>query len=280
METIILQGSKGVLDIKLMNAASSNWVIFHGSEIIMEYCIGQYNSYTTVCCGRNENQLNIKLNAIQNKLNKGSIEPDDLITQVHDFMQLFVDGKYILSLTDKTTKTFNDLTEKNDFDLVPLPPNSWQDGVRVYTPNHIYPDFLSGKFGYHGADNGYWNETVSRRHLTPERIEYYKGKIRSGIRPIVVLFGVTGFERFTDFGKDLFVIDGHHKLCAYQQLGYQPKVLTIQRDLTDALIEHISPTPKQTESFHQFILDGHSFKAGNLYFDYLNTLIQIQKEKG
>lgn len=65
--------------------------------------------------------------------------------------------------------------------------------------------------------------TERRDLLSPQRVEFYVSAIRRGHRPIV-------FAAATTESNTAFVIDGHHKLAAYESLRLSPLVLDICRE--------------------------------------------------
>ena len=62
--------------------------------------------------------------------------------------------------------------------------------------------------------------TQPEESLSEKRIDEWKAAIQSGERPFALILG--------DSEVDGFVLDGHHKLLAYAQLGVAPWLLTIE----------------------------------------------------
>ncbi len=74
---------------------------------------------------------------------------------------------------------------------------------------------------YYPADrNLVWTQTLLS--LDQERVEYFRERIRAGRRPTVLTASAEG-------AYCEFVIDGHHKLAAYNRERVQPAVLGISR---------------------------------------------------
>lgn len=79
----------------------------------------------------------------------------------------------------------------------------------------------SSKDGYNGY-GGLKEIYATQSQFNREVVEQYKKIIQDGKRPITILFKLK--DSFTSF-----VIDGHHKFIAYQELKINPKVLVISK---------------------------------------------------
>lgn len=75
---------------------------------------------------------------------------------------------------------------------------------------------------YYDVYGGSADIVLTQKYLGPSIVEQYKSNIQKGERPICVLFKLKA-------SWTIFVIDGHHKLNAYQALKIKPKVLIISK---------------------------------------------------
>ncbi|HRG90215.1 MAG TPA: hypothetical protein PLW44_14410 [Chitinophagales bacterium] len=73
--------------------------------------------------------------------------------------------------------------------------------------------------------------TQSEAAINNARVEYYKRMIESGKRPIVILTDAQYSEGNQLVETHFFIVDGHHKILAYNQLQIDPRVLSITRQL-------------------------------------------------
>jgi hypothetical protein len=60
------------------------------------------------------------------------------------------------------------------------------------------------------------------RSLDITRIEYFKEKIKDGVKPVIFVFGL--YE-----ASDKYILDGHHKAYAYRSLNVEPNILFIKK---------------------------------------------------
>ena len=72
--------------------------------------------------------------------------------------------------------------------------------------------------------------------LDHKRIKYYEDKIRNGEKPLSIAIRVkTAIQddedsyQDTDYNSTKYILDGHHKLVAYQNLGINPNYILINR---------------------------------------------------
>src|SRR5262249_59700678 len=89
--------------------------------------------------------------------------------------------------------------------------------------------------------------TQTRESLNEERVAYFRKQIRAGQRPIVLTTSAEG-------AWCEFVIDGHHKLEAYNRQGVKPAILGIERWKAPAisLEEGISFLPKAHRGIREY----------------------------
>lgn len=145
-------------------------------------------------------------------------EFESIIKNLTAFLGYFQTGKYIISLDDYNL----------DFvDIV--------HDVNLYSSQSI--DDETGHFTYCNFTE---KDTImflkSFSEIDHEIVDGYKHKILTeNVRPVIVAFGVDyhygiiGDDYNPKIELDKFIIDGHHKLIAYKDLGINPPILTITR---------------------------------------------------
>lgn len=81
--------------------------------------------------------------------------------------------------------------------------------------------------------------TQDEEMLSLERVRWYEEQIRAGRRPVALLVNADfcdegiypdGSKWMHSFDSSYFVLDGHHKLAAYKNLGIVPQALIITRE--------------------------------------------------
>lgn len=90
------------------------------------------------------------------------------------------------------------------------------------------------------------------RSLDITRIEYFKEKIKNGVKPVIFVLGL--YEE-----GDKYILDGHHKAYAYRSLKVEPNILFIKKkddlmelskDRKTEALNHILPNGKITKDKH------------------------------
>jgi len=130
-----------------------------------------------------------------------------------------------------------------------------------------------GYYPYTDLVSAYGCEMLHFTQLPPivnnERVEYYLKQIQQGRRPLLVILTVGSYYPFTPdvasqngfWDAISFLLDGHHKLCAYYKAKVLPSALRIQNlDILDK------------ESVFRYVKDVDVPKGGYLSYaeDYVN----------
>lgn len=76
---------------------------------------------------------------------------------------------------------------------------------------------------YDGYSNFYATEPLA--NINQERADYFEKQIIDGERPFVIIMNARYYEK--DLDSASFILDGHHKLLAYQKLNIYPAVVSI-----------------------------------------------------
>lgn len=76
--------------------------------------------------------------------------------------------------------------------------------------------------------NDLYFATRPESELDLERVRYFEEMIKNGQRPFAILMNAHYFNE--DINSRYFILDGHHKLQAYQNLDIQPPIAVISRN--------------------------------------------------
>ncbi|MNJ91880.1 hypothetical protein D3C87_95350 [compost metagenome] len=106
---------------------------------------------------------------------------------------------------------------------------------------YLHRDLLSNRL------NNYYNPlgdnlmfTQRYSEINPERVKEYEAMILSGLRPKAVIFEAVfediemykGSQSVTSVDSPQYILDGHHKLLAYRNLGITPEFVRISKERT------------------------------------------------
>ena len=140
---------------------------------------------------------------------------DNLIGENHKYEELVSSGEIIEE--EKLSRQFNHITQlltNGNYELHYCE-FSWELNILPAIEkcnNKTFYDVYGGM-----------NEiTATQTYSNKDTIDKYKGKIKSGLRPVPVLIKI----------KDscaTYIIDGHHKLAAYKETKVNPKALIISK---------------------------------------------------
>ncbi len=83
-----------------------------------------------------------------------------------------------------------------------------------------------------------WRNTIyfatrPQEEIDAERVAYYEQEIKKGHRPFAIVMNANYYE--ADIRSEYFVLDGHHKFQAYQNLQIDPPVAFIDRRFRNEL---------------------------------------------
>jgi hypothetical protein len=192
-EEFLLQGGEGI--IELCGDGFDCGLLVEGAPVALgwEDCAGSIGQY--LARSRDTASLSARMRTMRQVAEAGIQPGRSLAAQVRPLLQLFTDGRYRLwhehALTPLSVLTYTS------------PSTTW--GLGGFYPE---PEPLIA--------------TQAADTLRSDRIEYFGERIRSGGRPVV-------FAARASAAWYSFVLDGHHKLQAYQDVGLSPSVLFIER---------------------------------------------------
>ncbi|REC62843.1 hypothetical protein DRF65_08455 [Chryseobacterium pennae] len=89
----------------------------------------------------------------------------------------------------------------------------YQSNILEYSTDGIYDGWYS------------FFATQPRENIDQDRVRYFEEKMRNGERPFAIIFNA--LLESEDFESSYYILDGHHKLLAYQNLGLCPPLTLI-----------------------------------------------------
>lgn len=153
-----------------------------------------------------------------------SAEESQICLQMEKFLSLFTNGVYYIWIRKNITafdlaynyETYFDITNKNQYHTAPI--NSDVDHI-----TNSYYDWSTDYFVF----------TRPLENLNANRIKFFEGIIKKGLRPKPIVFSkyyqdVRG-DSDHSFESALFILDGHHKLMAYHNLKIKPEIVHIEK---------------------------------------------------
>ncbi len=204
-EQYVLEDGEGLIDLR--GEGDECGIIIENRPIAITWpdglgSVGQY-----IVRSRNRDGISDRLRAIREVANHGIRTGISLSSQISPLISLFATGVYTLEYWYEFY-SHNVVWDK-----------TWSalDGMNVYpaccqsTDEQI--DLIP---------------TQAVQNLLSERIAHFEESIKKGCRPVVFIAGVSNL----DFA---FVLDGHHKLRAYEKLQTLPSVVFIKRQHGQAL---------------------------------------------
>jgi len=90
------------------------------------------------------------------------------------------------------------------------------------TQTYWFPD-QPDVFVAHNSEESIAQCTKKRNELSPDITAKYKAEIEQGFRPIVLSYSKTYFDG-DDYMGPAYILDGHHKLAAYQAAHVLPNI--------------------------------------------------------
>lgn len=190
VERYTLQGGEGLFGLAHDGFGFS--LLFQGAPVALFWpaCKGSVAQF--LIRSRRCLDVNGEIRHLRHVTDGGFDPAQPIAAQIAPLLALFSDGEYTLHYEPQIT--------------------DWQ--VIELRDDTCLVDYRDGFYPHD------WNLITTRplASLDAARIDYYQDRIRAGVRPLVLLAGVDWVE---------FILDGHHKLAAYQRLEVAPSVLLI-----------------------------------------------------
>lgn len=164
----------------------------------------------------------------------------------------------VQSVNDLKNSGFLDLLETGEYEFEKYKgqPTGIIYNTILYNSNETIHLWTKKQFGNHRADTQHFLNsfypyglqlmfTQPFESLNPERIKHYEDVIKKGERPIAIAIRVMISKQEnedsyqdTSYNSTKYVLDGHHKLVAYQNLGIAPNFILINRTNNGTINEY------------------------------------------
>jgi hypothetical protein len=186
----------------------------------------------------------------------------DRLVDAYNFLkpliELFDNGKYGLSFSNSDNKDFfayessrDNFSKKHYADWTLHIPNETDSNnpmaqqfrhkkflfensiTKKYYPSNLL-DYST--YNFYDADGGDLVATQPKESIDLNRVKFYKEEISKGKRPFAIVISKfisteeknsDGTTSISQYDSANFVLDGHHKLLAYQELKIYPPILSI-----------------------------------------------------
>ena len=146
--------------------------------------------------------------------------------------------KYIKNLNDVLIDGTDEIILEKIIDFL----NLFNSGTYCVYTSELNLDYYKIRYDYSNLEGAFYNYnyTVDFRNLmftqpstsiSRERVDYYKGLIKSGYKPRVLIIGHNNLEGISgDYINTEFILDGHHKLLAYSELRVPCNYVRIEKE--------------------------------------------------
>jgi len=190
-------------------------------------------------------------NAIQKQINESLFENfnnriEDLYAILKPLLPLLQNGEYNLAYTDGTRKSyyysgsgenakqhemgwnvlFGSFTEQAKMNLKIQEFKAYQKTHNREERRYDLTDFTTMDIYDSGGTYVYY-ATRPESEIDQQRVSYFKERIKNGDRPFAIIIQANCTN--ADLYSESFILDGHHKLLAYQNLGINPPLVHLTR---------------------------------------------------
>lgn len=215
MKSFEIIDGKGIIKIGFDNYTHSEHLsIFNPIVFLSKIDTYDYSELSLLPLGSTDtfSLLNnsLKLDFYKDYTNK----EDELHHLLEPFLSLFTNGKYNISFVEKFDLPCVFTYKRPSEEYIK---NKVKDFEQNFLNNKIR-NFNNNKCIIYDFDD----ELISIKtnsEINTEKVFFYENQIKEGKRPFIIVF--SGTEFFS------YVLDGHHKLVAYQNLRIQPPCVLI-----------------------------------------------------
>lgn len=204
-----IQVTKGQGIIRILYDEYASCLIIKEPKIInWPDCGGSIAEYFSVSDFSPEERLSLT-KSIDIAISSG--DEDNIIKVLPTFLDLFENGDYSINFGNIELSEAEFITDK-DTCASHIPENE--------RFRNFYP-FRSWQYFY----------TIPYKKINQQRVSFYKQAIMSGSRPKVVIYDVSYANPYEYIGSSMYVLDGHHKIQAYIDLGLEiPYVSIVKKE--------------------------------------------------
>ncbi len=206
--------NEGIGFIEVLGGGFASLMCVDGSPIVMSWPDYE-GSVARYLVRSGMTNVEESLESLRYILDGGFRSNHSISSQIFPVLELFVPGQYDLIYRDHCA------------DCEYIEYNSDWDFEKSF--DQFYPSEFNLVF------------TQSLEHLNPVRVNYYIARIKADHCPIAITATASN-------GRCEFVIDGHHKLAAYNQLREDPAFISISRR---------NAPPLSTKTFDYYFSSKH-----------------------
>lgn len=193
-----IQVTKGQSIIRILYDQYASCLIIKEPKVInWPDCGGSISEYFSVSDFSPEKRLSIP-KSLETALSNG--DEDTILKILPAFLDLFDNGNYRVSFREIALSESEFI--KDSFIWAPDAPES--------------KAFFSSFYPYRPWQYFY---TIPYQKIDQQRVSFYKQAIMNGSRPKVVIYEVSYENPHEYIGSSMYVLDGHHKMQAYLDLG-------------------------------------------------------------
>jgi hypothetical protein len=246
MKEYLIENGQGILNIICDGFISAFQLNSKSITVTWPDCRGSIGMYISSSNCEIERHLSIRLN---HSLNNSNVEEGENL--LFDFLKLFSNGRYQVEFHDEIKEFELHYVQKHD---------SYENFSYNYYPS-VSRNFLF---------------TQNSKSLDIERINYYKRVIENGGRPIALIYShlyllekefESKFLYNDNVWSEEFIIDGHHKMKAYDELRVSPNYFQIRKilktsDLNFDSFERVNKLLNKSEIEH-FVLNSLEIRLDN-----------------
>jgi hypothetical protein len=238
LESIDFNNIEGKGIIKIKTVTGGSYFMFENPlSILWSDCGGSIAQYFALT-NYSHYEQNIIVDKLDRCLNADYENMDSLLTDFNELFNLMEVGKYVVTFE----KEFN----KGDwYDSIILRYNNNDllTNKEIFTENKKNIKISQQKIDdyskwFYDESSGHGNFLFTRAFETinQERVVFFENEIKNGKRPFVILLSKSFYSHIGDTisasDSGWFIVDGHHKLLAYQNLKILPAVLKINQVVT------------------------------------------------
>jgi antitoxin component YwqK of YwqJK toxin-antitoxin module len=220
-------------------------------SLVWHDCAGSVGKYCALLPYSKQQQDEFRNKIIENLEDDFTGREEELYELLSPLFQLFKNGEYHLNFYNNDDKRyfgyqtsldnykkmhyrnpeilFPKVSDKSKSDLTKKAHNNFLENLdsNRYASNIL--DWTSDGF-YPFSSTEYLIATQPESEINQKRVNYYIDRISKGLRPFILLMSSyynRDHEQEADFISGYFILDGHHKMLAYQRLKLVPPICSI-----------------------------------------------------
>lgn len=236
-EHLKITSGQAIVKIK-SNDLGSYFVIDNPLSIVWNDCQGSIGQYFTLTHYSNIQQKYITEQIQNNLYNEYSNNNKKLIEDFSEFWRILENGEYEISLEpflnsdESLFLSYNESLRMTNETIF----NKWKsiekNPTYVNLKNTENVGYFSNSFYGSYGDNCFLF-TRAMESINNKRVKFFEEEIKEGKRPFALILRKEYTEKdivsISHANSGWFIVDGHHKLLAYQNLNIAPPLLKIRQ---------------------------------------------------